>query len=85
MPPADDRCRSVRQVAAYFGVAPAKVRAWVKKRLLRATNVGERRVELRISPDAIREFEQRRAATVPVNRQRRGEQIDAEVLKLLEV
>lgn len=78
----DDRCRSIRQAATYFSVAPKKVRMWVRRGLLRAVDIGERRVELRIPPGAIVEFEQKRAAVKP-RPVRRKEAVDQEVEALL--
>lgn len=80
---ADRCCLSVRQAARYFGVAPAKVRRWIKRGLLRAIDVGESRHELRIPPDAIREFEVGRAVGKSATRQSVGSQIDPEILVLL--
>lgn len=82
MPPTDG-CKSVRETAAYYGVAPAKVRLWIKRRQLRAIDVGERRQELRIPPDAMRDFEERRAVAKPIIRQKRDAAVDPEIEALL--
>lgn len=75
-------CLSVRQAARYFGVAPAKVRRWIRQGLLQAIDVGERRRALRIPPSAIRDFEVR-AAVRSTAKKPRASDIDPEIVALL--
>ena len=84
MPSADasDRCFSVRDLARHWRVAPKRVRALIKRKLLAAFKPGR---GVRITPEAIRECERRLAVGVPaVRRGRRLDGIDPEVAALLE-
>lgn len=78
----DERYITPVEYAKRLGVAPERVRAWIRKGTLRAVNVGDGvlRSRFRISPDAIAEFEERRSGKVPEPppRQRRT---DAKVRK----
>lgn len=64
-----DECRYLTppEYAKRLGVDPERVRAWIRKGTLRAVNVGDgtRRSRFRISPDAIREFEEKRSGKEP--------------------
>ena len=56
------------QLARHYTVSPDKVLSWIDAGELRAVDVrspGSARPRWRISPDAIAEFEARRAATPP--------------------
>jgi excisionase family DNA binding protein len=55
-----DRTKSIREYAHYLGVAPAKVREWIRKGQLAAIDVGGRRSSLRITPQAAADFEESR-------------------------
>ena len=66
-------------LAQQYGVKPDKVLAWIARGELRAVNVANRiggRPRWRISPEAIAEFENRRAAKPEVKRPRRKRQTD---------
>jgi excisionase family DNA binding protein len=59
---------TVADVAARFRVSADKVRAWIRRGELRATNTADRRCRrprFVISPSALADFERRRAATTP--------------------
>jgi hypothetical protein len=78
------RARSVRQLAQYWAVSPRKIRALIRRGLLRAIDLGANgRQQLRITPEAVTECE--RLLTVgklPPKRQRiKG--IDPEIEALL--
>lgn len=78
-------CLSVRQLAQRWRVAPAKVRALIRRGLLCAFDIGERRRQLRISPEAIAAFEQQRQVwTPPTPRRRQDLDIDPDIAALLE-
>ena len=80
-----DRCLSVRQLARYWGVSPRKVRALIRLRIVEAIDLGGKRKELRITPDAIQKAQRRLAANPPVATPRRRQpEIDPEIWKLLE-
>ncbi|HEY1381017.1 MAG TPA: helix-turn-helix domain-containing protein [Gemmataceae bacterium] len=76
-----DRCRSVRQVAAYWRTSPKRVRQLVRRGILRAFVVGR---GLRIAPEAIAEAERLLAAPTAGSRRRGDDGIDADVKKLLD-
>lgn len=76
--------QSIRQFAAYLRVSPRKVRSWIRLGLLRAIDVGCGRQLLRLTPDAIREFEQRMAVKPPAHRPKRQSEIDPEIERLLD-
>jgi Helix-turn-helix domain len=68
------RYRTPPQYAEEIGVSPDKVTGWIKRGELPAVNVADRvggRPRWRIPPDAIVEFERRRAASPPAKRTRR--------------
>jgi hypothetical protein len=79
------RCLSVRDLARYWRVAPAKVRQYIRRGLLVAIDFGSpgcRR--LRITPEAIRECERLLAVQArPPRRRRQPDGIDPEVAELL--
>jgi hypothetical protein len=82
-PAVPDRCRSVRQLAAYWRTSPARVRAMVRGGLLRAFVVGK---AVRIPPEAIVEAERLLAATPATVRPKRTRSgISPAVAKLLEL
>lgn len=65
------------EVAERFRVKPGKILAMIRAGILAAVDMampGSRRPRFRISADAIREFEQRRAATGVVKIRRRKQQ-----------
>lgn len=85
MPPNDTRAWSVRQLAAYWGVSPKKVREMIRRGILQAFDVGVGRPQLRITNDAVREAERRLAVRNPApSRRRRDDDIDPRILKLLD-
>src|SRR5438046_2169157 len=80
-PVTPDRCRSVRQLAAYWRCSPARVRQLIRRGTVRAIILGR---AVRISPVAIAEAE--RLLAVPAargRRVRRCDGIDPEVAELL--
>jgi hypothetical protein len=80
-----DRCLSVRQLARYWRVSPRKVRALIKRRIVDAIDLGGKRHELRITPEAVQKAQRRLAANPPIASPRcRQPEIDPEVSKLLE-
>jgi transposase len=77
------RGRTTREVAAYFRVSEDKVRAWIAKGELAAVNTAAvlcGKPRWVITPDALAEFEQRRAGgpppKAPPRKRRRPEVID---------
>jgi hypothetical protein len=76
------RCYSVRQLAHHWRVAPARIRAMVRRGFIRAFLIGR---SVRIPPEAVSEAE--RLLAVPVgsgNRRRPSDAgIDPEVLAFL--
>lgn len=78
-----DHSQSVRQVAAYWRVSPRKVRLLIRRGLLRAIDLGCGRQLLRLTPEAIRECEQRLAVKAPSPRRKRQSEIDPEIERLL--
>jgi hypothetical protein len=57
------RSQSVAEFARYWGVSEGKVHQWIKRSELAAVNVASSvlgRRQYRITPEAAREFEQRR-------------------------
>jgi hypothetical protein len=79
-----DRALSVRQLARRWAVAPRKIRAMLKRGILRGFDVGFGRTQIRIPPEAIHEAEQRLAVRAPARRQKRRPEIDPEIAALLE-
>lgn len=78
-----DRCLSVRQLAHRWRVAPKKVRALIRRGLLQGFTLPIGRREVRISPEAVLEFERRAAVLPAAPRRRRVEEIDPEVAAML--
>jgi hypothetical protein len=65
---------TVRDVARRYRVNPDKVRGWIKRGELRAVNTASamcRKPRFVVPPDALPEFEQRRAGTLPPKPTRR--------------
>lgn len=83
MPDTLDRSRSVRQLAAYWRVSPRKVRALIRRGLLRAVDFGIGRRQLRITPEAVRECETRLAVRTPPPRRKRCGDLDPELVAYL--
>jgi hypothetical protein len=81
-----ERAFSVRQVAAYWRDSPRKIRALIRRGLLRAIDLGCGRQQLRVTPAALRECEERLAVkTAPPRRRRqRDSGIDPRILAELE-
>ncbi|MCI0742287.1 MAG: helix-turn-helix domain-containing protein [Gemmataceae bacterium] len=79
-----DRALSVRQLARRWAVSPKKVRAMLKRGIIRGFDVGVGRTQIRISPEAVKEAEQRLAVQAAVPRRKRRNDIDPEVVALLE-
>jgi hypothetical protein len=76
-----DRCRSVRQLARYWRVAPKRVRELARRGILRGFQVGR---ALRFTPEAVAEAERLLAAPVAGGRRpRRDRGIDPAVTALL--
>ena len=70
--PTEARSLSVRQLARRWAVSPRKVRAMIRRRLLRAFDVGlGGRRQLRIAPEDIVTAEQQRLAVQPAVPRRR--------------
>lgn len=80
-----DRALSVRQLAHRWAVSPKKIRMMIRRRLLRAIDLGVGRSQLRITPEAIAEAEARLAVAPVTPKRRRRDLIDPEIAKLLEV
>jgi excisionase family DNA binding protein len=78
-----DRSRSVRQLASYWRVSPRKVRALIRRGLLRAVDFGVGRRQLRITPDAVAECERRLAVRPPPPRRKRSGDLDPELVEFL--
>jgi excisionase family DNA binding protein len=85
MPPPDrPRGYTVADVAKRYRVSPDKVRAWIRKGELKAVNVAASllgKPQLRVTAEALTEFERRRSAAVPTpeapkRRRRRAAVID---------
>jgi hypothetical protein len=74
---------SVRQLARRWRCAPKKVRAFIKRGILPAFDIGTKRSELRISPEAVRVAEQGVLAVKQPPKRRKREQIDPDVAALL--
>ncbi len=80
--PPTARGLTVRDVARRYRVSPDKVRAWIARGELRAVNTATAlcgRPRWVVSPDALAEFERRRAGgppPKPARRPRRPVQID---------
>lgn len=82
MKPEVDRCLSVRELARRWSVAPAKVRAMIRRGQVEAFNIGQSgRSQLRITPEAVKTAEQRLKVQKPM--QRRRHQFDAEIEAIL--
>lgn len=79
-----DRCLSVRQLARRWGVSPKKIRAMLKRGILRGFDVGFGRTQVRIPPESIREAEEQRLSVKPRAPRRQRREIDPEIEKLLE-
>jgi hypothetical protein len=81
-----ERAFSVRQVAAYWRDSPRKIRALIRRGLLRAIDLGCGRQQLRVTPEALRECEDRLTVKLssPRPRRQRDTTIDASVLAELE-
>jgi hypothetical protein len=65
---------TVADVAARYRVGEDKVRAWIKRGELSAINTASAlcgRPQLRVTPEALQDFEQRRAAAPAPKTQRR--------------
>ena len=77
------RALSVRQLARRWAVSPKKIRAMLKRGILRGFDVGFGRTQIRIPPEAIREAEQRLAVQTPSPRRKRRHEIDPEIAALL--
>jgi excisionase family DNA binding protein len=77
------RSKSVREVAAYWRISPRKVRALIRRGLLRAVDLGCGRQQLRITPDAIQECEERLTVKAPAPRRKRCPEIDPEIERIL--
>ena len=77
------RSYSVRQLASYWRVSPRKVRALIRRGLLRAVDFGIGRRQLRITPAAVAECEQRLAVRTPAPRRKRSDDLDAELVEFL--
>ena len=78
-----DRSRSVRELARYWRVSTRKVRALIRRGLLRAIDLGCGRQQLRLTPEAVRACEQRLAVRQPAARRRRRSEVDPEIERLL--
>jgi hypothetical protein len=82
--PALDRALSVRQLARRWAVSPKKIRAMLKRGILRGFDVGFGRAQIRIPPEAVLEAEQQRLAVkAPPPRRKRRPDIDPEIERLL--
>jgi hypothetical protein len=78
------RALSVRQLARRWAVSPKKVRAMLKRGIIRGFDVGFGRTQIRISPEAILEAEQQRLAVKPpAPHRKRRPHIDPEIERLL--
>lgn len=80
-----DRALSVRQLARRWAVSPRKVRDMIRRRIIRAIDVGTGRRQLRIVPEAIAQAEER-LSVLPATprRRRRADGIDPEIAALLD-
>jgi hypothetical protein len=80
---------SVRQLARRWGVSPKRIRDLIRRRLLGAFDIGSRRRQLRISPEAIKECERRLAVGTPAparrQKKKKTQGIDPEIVMLLDV
>jgi hypothetical protein len=84
LPPDQPRGLTVLDVANRFRVSPDKVRSWIRRGELAAVNVASSLLGkplLRITPEALAEFERRRSASVPTpeapkRRRRRAAVVD---------
>ena len=82
--PEQARGCTVADVAARYRVSPDKVRAWVRRGELAAVNVASSllgKPQLRITVEALRQFEARRSAATPTpeapkRRRRRAATVD---------
>lgn len=79
----DPRYLSVRRLARRWGISPARVRALIRRGDLQALDLGDRRRQLRIPPEAIRAFEEGRTVRKPSPRRQRVERIDPEIAAIL--
>jgi excisionase family DNA binding protein len=77
------RSYSVRQLASYWRVSPRKVRALIRRGLLRAVDFGVGRRQLRITPDAVVECERRLAVRTAPSTRKRGEDLDPDLVAYL--
>ena len=77
---------SVCQLAKYWRVTPQKVRGMVRRGLLTAIDLGGLRPQLRITPEAIKEAEERLRVrpAPPVRRKRLDDGISPTVRALLD-
>jgi hypothetical protein len=83
--PALDRALSVRQLARRWAVSPKKIRAMLKRGIIRGFDVGFGRTQIRIPPEAVLEAEQQRLAVrPPTPRRKRQAEVDPEIARLLE-
>jgi hypothetical protein len=74
MRPEPPRGFTVREVAGRYRVGEGKVRGWIKRGELSAINTASPlcgRPQLRVTPEALAEFERRRSAAPPPRPQRR--------------
>jgi hypothetical protein len=79
-----DRALSVRQLARRWAISPRKIRDLIRRRLIRAIDVGTGRRQLRILPEAIAEAEQRLSVQPRQARRPRRSEIDPAIVALLE-
>lgn len=79
-----DRALSVRQLARRWAVSPKKIRAMLKRGIIRGFDVGFGRAQIRIQPESIREAEEQRLAVKPRTPRRQRCEIDPEIQRLLE-
>jgi len=80
-----DRALSVRQLAWRWATSPRKVRELIRRRVVRAIDVGFGRRQLRILPEEIARAEARLSVAPPTpKRRRRDDGIDPDIARLLD-
>jgi hypothetical protein len=79
-----DPALSVRELARRWRVAPKKIRTLIRRGVLLAFDVGGKRSELRIAPEAVRAAEQGTLAVRPARKPKGRSDIDPAILALLE-
>jgi len=83
-PSSSSNSKSRRQLAKFWGIAPAKVSAMVRMGILDAINVGfGGRVQFRFTPDAIKAAEERLAVGPAPKRRKRAGAVDPEIENML--